>query len=90
MARKIVWKDLAVLTRFKNQITVLDNSFQYVYNPGLFSSSLLSLLSPASGFFTVLELPDSKTAPFVVGQISSVFPNLLMWKLTAILGRLSG
>jgi hypothetical protein len=68
MARKIVWKDLAVLTRFKNQMTVLDNSFQYVYNPGLFSSSLLSLLSPVSGFFTAVELPDSKIAPLLVGQ----------------------
>ncbi len=69
MARKIVWKDLAALTRFKNQKRVLDNSFQYVYNPGLFSSSLLSLISPASGFCTAVETIDSETSSVLVGQL---------------------
>ena len=69
MARKIIWKDLAALARFKNQKLVLDNSFQYVYNPGLFSSSLLSLISSASGFFTAVELTDSEDPSIFVGQL---------------------
>jgi len=69
MARKIVWKDLAALTRFKNQKLVLDNSFQYVYNPGLFSSSLLSLISPASGFCTAVEPIESEANSVLVGQL---------------------
>ncbi len=68
MARKIVWKDLAALIRFKNQKRVLDNSFQYVYNPGLFSSSLMSLISPSSGFCTAVEPIDSETSSVLVGQ----------------------
>ena len=69
MARKIVWKDLVALTRFKNQKLVLDNSFQYVFNPGLFSSSLLSLISPASGFCTAVEPIESEANAILVGQI---------------------
>lgn len=69
MARKIVWKDLVTLTRFKNQKLVLDNTFQYVYNPGLFSSSLLSIISPASGFYTAVEMLDSEDSSILVGQL---------------------
>ncbi len=69
MARKIAWKDLAALTRFKNQKLVLDNSFQYVYNPSLFSSSLLSIVSPPSGFYTAVELLNSGNYPFLLGQM---------------------
>ena len=69
MARKIIWKDLAALARFKNQKLVLDNSFQYVYNPGLFSSSLLSLVSSASGFYTAVEQPNSEDTSVFVGQL---------------------
>ena len=69
MARKIAWKDFASLTRLKNQKVVLDNSFQYVYNPGLFSSSLLSLISPPSGFYTAVESLDSGTPPLLLGQL---------------------
>jgi len=69
MARKIVWKDLVALARFKNQKLVLDNSFQYVYNPGLFSSSLLSLISTASGFYTAVEQLNSEDNSVLVGQL---------------------
>ncbi|RLD95070.1 MAG: hypothetical protein DRJ13_14455 [Bacteroidetes bacterium] len=69
MARKIIWKDLAVLARFKNQKLVLDNSFQYVYNPGLFSSSLLSLVLSAGGFYTAVEQPNSEETSLFVGQL---------------------
>ena len=69
MARKIDWQDLTALTRFKNQKMVLDNSFHYVYNPGLFSSSLLSIVSPPSGFYTAVELLDSENYPFLLGQL---------------------
>ena len=68
MARKIAWKDLAALTRLKNQKLILDNSFQFVYNPGLISSSLLSLISSTSGFFTAIELIDSEDSSIFVGQ----------------------
>jgi hypothetical protein len=69
MARKIIWKDLVALTRFKNQKLVLDNSFQYVYNPGLLSSSLLSIISPASEFYTAVELLGSENPSILVGQL---------------------
>jgi len=69
MARKIVWKDLAALTRFKNQKLILDNSFQFVHNPGLFSSSLLSLVLPASGFYTAVEQLKTEDTSILVGQL---------------------
>lgn len=69
MAHKIIWKDLAALARFKNQKLVLDNSFQYVYNPGLLSSSLLSIISPPSGFFTAVETLETGDPPFLLGQL---------------------
>ncbi|MCJ7717956.1 MAG: hypothetical protein MUO54_15750, partial [Anaerolineales bacterium] len=69
MARKLIWKDLAGLLRFQNQKTVLDNTLQFVFNPGVFSSSLLSIISPASGFFSSLEPLDANKYPFLIGQI---------------------
>ncbi len=69
MARKINWKDLAALTRFKNQKLVLDNAFQSVYHPGLFSNSFLSLISPASGFCTAVETIESEANSVLAGQI---------------------
>ena len=68
MARKIAWRDLASLTRLKNQKLVLDNTYQFVYNPGLFSSSLLSIISPTGGFYTAVESFDSGTPPLLLGQ----------------------
>ncbi len=69
MTRKLVWKDLAALPRFQNRKTVLDNSLQFVFNPGIFSSSLLSIISPASGFYSVLEPLESNKYPYLMGQV---------------------
>ena len=69
MARKLTWKDLAALTRYQNQKMILDNSLQFVHNPGLISSSLLSIISPSSGFYTTVERVDSHQFPFLLGQI---------------------
>ena len=69
MVRDITWKDLFSLTRYRDQLNYLDNNLRLVYNPGLFSSSLLSIAMPSSGFCTAVESLDEETYPFVIGQI---------------------
>lgn len=69
MARKIAWKDVASLPHFKNQKVILDSSFQYIFNPGLLSSSLLSIVSPSSGFYSAVEVLNSGKYPFLLGQL---------------------
>jgi len=69
MARKLSWSDLTVLRRFQNQRMVLDNSLRFVFNPGLFSSALLSITLPSSEFYSAVESLDSSPFPFLFGQI---------------------
>jgi hypothetical protein len=69
MARKLTWKDLAALPRFLNRKLHLDNTFYLVYNPGLLSSSLLSILTPNVGFCTAVEPLETGKYPFLLGQI---------------------
>ena len=69
MARKLLWKDLPALPRFQKQKLFLDNTLRLTYNPGLFSSSLLSILTSSSGFCTVIEPVDSTHYPFLIGQV---------------------
>jgi len=69
MARPLFWKDLAALPRLRNHKMYLDNELRLIYNPGLFSSSLLSILTISSGFCTAVEPIDSDQFPFLVGQI---------------------
>lgn len=69
MARIIAWKDLYTLLRYQKQQQYLDNSLRLVYNPGLFSSALLSIAAPALGFFTAVHSLDSKHYPLLIGQI---------------------
>jgi hypothetical protein len=45
---------------------VLDNIFQYVYNPGLFSNSFLSIILSSSGFYSSVDSVDGR---FAIGQI---------------------
>ncbi|NOQ39035.1 MAG: hypothetical protein GQ562_01845, partial [Anaerolineales bacterium] len=59
MARSIAWKDLYTLLRYQKQQLYLDNTLRLVYNPGLFSSALLSIVAPSSGFFTAVHPLDS-------------------------------
>ena len=68
MARKLNWGDLRVLHRYQNQRMVLDNSLRFVFNPGLFSSSLLSILLPASEFYTAADPQDLGKYQLLVGQ----------------------
>jgi len=69
MARNIAWKDLYTLLRYQKQQQYLDNTLRLVYNPGLFSSALLSIAAPALGFFTAVQPLDSKHYPLLIGQI---------------------
>lgn len=69
MARKLAWQDLIVLHRYQNQRMVLDNSLRFVFNPGLFSSSLLSIVLPSSEFYTAVDPLDSEHFPLIIGQI---------------------
>lgn len=69
MARKLAWQDLVVLHRYQNQIMVLDNSLGLVFNPGLFSSSLLSVALPSSEYYSAVESNDSGKFPLLIGQI---------------------
>jgi hypothetical protein len=69
MARKLAWQDLIVLHRYQNQRMVLDNSLRFVFNPGLFSSSLLSVALPSSEFYTAVDPLESDEFPLLIGQI---------------------
>lgn len=69
MARKLTWQDLPVLRRYRGQKMVLDNSLRFVFNPGLFSSSLLSVALPTSEFYTAIEPLKSEYYPLLLGQI---------------------
>jgi len=69
MARSIAWKDLYTLLRYQKQQQYLDNTLRLVYNPGLFSSALLSIAAPSSGFFTAVHPLDSESYPLLIGQI---------------------
>lgn len=70
MARSLTWKDLPALPRFQKQKLFLDNALRLTLNPGLFSSSVLSLLTSSSGFYTVVEPIESNQHPFLIGQIN--------------------
>ena len=70
MARKLAWQDLVVLHRYQKQRMILDNSLLLVYNPGLFSSSLLSFALPTSEYFIAVDSLDSGNYPFLMGQIT--------------------
>ena len=69
MARKLAWQDLFVLHRYQNQRMVLDNSLRFVFNPGLLSSSLLSIVLPSSEFYTAVDPLESDSFPLIIGQI---------------------
>lgn len=69
MARKIVWKDLLSLPRYKRQQQYLDNTLSLVFNPGLFSSALLSLTAPSSGYCTAVQSLDGDPYPYLISQI---------------------
>ncbi|MFL7814251.1 MAG: hypothetical protein AB8I40_11305 [Anaerolineales bacterium] len=69
MARKIAWQDLTVLHRYQDKKMVLDNSLRLVHNPGLFSSSLLSLLLPSSEFYAAVESGEGDQGHLLFGQI---------------------
>ena len=69
MARALAWRDLPALPRFQKQKMFLDNALRLTYNPGLFSSSLLSILTSSSGFCTAIESIESNRYPFLIGQV---------------------
>jgi hypothetical protein len=70
MARKLAWQDLVLLYRYQNQRMILDNSLHLVFDPGLFSSSLLSVSLPSSEFYVAVDQLDSGNFPLLVGQIT--------------------
>jgi len=69
MARKLAWKDLRLLPRYQKQRMVLDNSLRFVFNPGLFSSSLLSVVLPSSEFYAAADPLASDQYPLLIGQL---------------------
>jgi hypothetical protein len=69
MARKLSWQDLTAIPRIQKSKIILDNTLRLTFNPGLFSSSLLSILSSSSGFCTAVETIDSGQVPLLAGQI---------------------
>lgn len=69
MARKLAWQDLALLHRYQKGRMVLDNSLRFVFNPGLFSSSFLSIALPAGEFYTAVEPFESGNFPLLLGQL---------------------
>ena len=68
MARDFAWRDLLKLPGFRDQKVYFDDTLELIYQPGLFSSVLLSLISPASGFCTGIQLLRSSDG-FLLGQI---------------------
>lgn len=68
MVRALVWRDLTAIHRFQKQYMFLDNDLRLTYNPGLFSSSLLSILTSSSGFCTAVRTIESDRYPFLIGQ----------------------
>jgi hypothetical protein len=70
MARKLSWQDLTVLHRYQGHRLVLDTSLQLVYNPGLFSCCLLSLVFPRSEFYTAVDPLRDDQFPALFGQIT--------------------
>ena len=69
MAQDIAWKDLLSLSRYHNQLCFLDNDFELVYYPGLFSSAFSSLTIPASGYSTAVSPSNNDLFPYYLGQI---------------------
>lgn len=55
--------------RYQDKKMVLDNSLRLVHNPGLFSSSLLSLLLPSSEFYAAVDPSEGKENLLLFGQI---------------------
>ncbi len=69
MAQGFAWKDFLSLPRYRDQQQYLDNELRLLYTPGLFSSILLSVVAPASGYFTTVQhLEDSSTLN-LMGQL---------------------
>jgi len=69
MTRKLAWQDLTQLRRYQNQKMVLDNTLRFVFSPGIFSSSLLSVALPSSEFYTAVDPLQSDPYPLLIGQI---------------------
>jgi hypothetical protein len=70
MARKLAWKDLTILHRVQDRKLVLDNSLRLVHNPGLYSSSFLSLLFPRSEFYAAVEPLSDPDCPLLFGELT--------------------
>lgn len=68
MARDFAWRDLLRLPQYRDQKLYFDNTLDLTYHPGLFSSAVLSLLSPSTGFFTGIQ-PAGPSDGFLIGQI---------------------
>ena len=76
MARKLSWQDLPGLHRFQDQKLVLDTTLQLVYNPGLYSCSLLPLLFPRSEFYPAVDPLEEGDYPYLFGLITQARRSL--------------
>ena len=80
MARKFSWLDIVSLPGLNKDKLVLDNSFRYVNDPGLISTSLLSITLSSSGYYSCVE-PEGDS--FLIGQVylPSADPNARLIQL---------
>lgn len=76
MARKISGRDLFSLPRYQKGFQYLDNEQRLINNPGLFSSAVLSITMPSSGFCTAVQSLEEGPYPFIIGQLYRPASNL--------------
>ena len=69
MVRDIAWKDLFSISKYRSQLSYLDNDLRLIYDPGLVSSGLLSIAGHASGFYTAIDSNSNDGYPFIIGQL---------------------
>jgi hypothetical protein len=71
MARDFAWRDLFKLPRLRDQKIYFDTTLELTYQPGLFSSVVLSLISPSTGFCTSIQPLDNPEGCYL-GQIHNL------------------
>lgn len=68
MARDFAWRDVLAFIRYRDRAVFLDNALRLTYAPGMFSSVLLSLVFPRSGFVTTWQSSVEDSSP-ALGQM---------------------
>jgi len=75
--RSFDWRDLPALHRFRSQCVFLDNILVLTNGPVFApAGALLSVLTPATGVFTYLNVGSESEAPVLFGQVTHT-PGIL-------------